>query len=266
MIASDTFRTLHHAGTIVLANPWDIGSARLFAAAGFPALATTSGGLAASLGRLDQTLRREELIAHVAALTASVDVPVTVDAEDGYGGDAAAVAETVRLLAAAGAAGCSIEDYDARSGQIRPLGEAVERVTAAAEAAHGMVITGRCEHHLYGLDDLDATIGRLRAYGEAGAECVYAPGLLAPAAIRRVVEEVGVAVNVLAMAGGLTVTQLGSLGVRRVSTGSWLSTAAYGAALDLARSLAAGAGVPADVPRPPHAIVAQAWGGRGTHG
>jgi 2-methylisocitrate lyase-like PEP mutase family enzyme len=234
-----TFRALHEQGTFVLPNPWDVGSARLLEELGFAALATTSSGLAATLGRGDQQVTRDELVAHVAALTAAVRVPVTVDAEHGYAADAAGVAETVELLAAAGASGLSIEDYDPVSKRIVPVDVAVARIAAAAQACdlHGMVLTGRAENLLYGVLDLDDTVARLRAYRDAGAHCVYAPGLTALPEIARVVEEAGAPVNVLALTGGPSVPELAAVGVRRVSTGGALAFAAYGAAVSAAREL-----------------------------
>jgi 2-methylisocitrate lyase-like PEP mutase family enzyme len=235
----DRFRALHDAGTFLLPNPWDVGSARLLAGLGFPALATTSSGLAASLGKRDQQVTRDELVAHVAALTAAVRIPVNVDAERCYADTPAGIAETVDLLAGAGAAGISIEDYDPGPGRVEPAGVAAERVAAAAEACarHGVVLTARAENHLYGNDDLDDTIARLRAYRDAGADVVYAPGLRAPADIARLVESVPAPVNVLAVAGGPSVPELAGLGVRRVSTGGALAWAAYGALRDAAREL-----------------------------
>ena len=162
---------------------------------------------------------------------------VSVDAERCFADDPAGVAETVRLVAEAGAAGCSIEDYDPRSGSIDPIEVAIERVAAAAEAAskHGMVLTARAENHLYGLDDLDDTITRLRAYRDAGADVLYAPGLVAADEIKRVVDEVGAPINVLAMRRTPPVPALAALGVRRVSTGGGLARAAYGALVAAAR-------------------------------
>ena len=233
------FRLLHSAGTFVFPNPWDVPSARLLAHLGFPALATTSSGLAASLGRTDQHVTREELVTHVAALTAAVRVPVSVDAERGYADDPAGVAETVRMLADAGASGVSIEDSDPGTAQITPVEVAAERVAAAASVCrrYGMVLTGRAENHLYGINDLHDTIVRLTAYRDAGAACVYAPGLTDLRDIARVVEAVGVAVNVLALRDGPTVSQLADVGVRRVSTGGGLAWAAYGALVDAALEL-----------------------------
>lgn len=233
------FRRLHAAGTFVLPNAWDVGSARLLQQLGFAAVATTSSGLAATLGRADQRLTRDDVVSHVAALTAAVTVPVAVDAERGYAADPAGVAETVELLASAGASGVSIEDYDPATGRVDPVEVAVERVAAAAAVCdrHGIVLTGRAENHLYGVADLDDTIARLRAYRSAGAGCVYAPGLVGPADIARVVAETGAAVNVLAMRQGPTVPELADTGVRRVSTGGGLAWAAYGALVSAAREL-----------------------------
>ncbi|MFI7544032.1 isocitrate lyase/phosphoenolpyruvate mutase family protein [Actinoplanes sp. NPDC049599] len=235
----DHFRALHESGTFLLPNPWDVGSARLLAGLGFPALASTSSGLAASLGKRDQQVTRDELVAHVAAVTAAVRVPLNVDAERCFADSPAGIAETVDLLAAAGAAGISIEDYDPATGQIETVATATERVAAAAAACarHGIVLTARAENLLYGHDDLADTIARLRAYRDAGAEVLYAPGLRTPADITRVVEAVAAPVNVLAVAGAPTVAELTELGVRRVSTGGALAWAAYGALRDAAREL-----------------------------
>jgi 2-methylisocitrate lyase-like PEP mutase family enzyme len=235
----NAFRSLHTAGTFVLPNPWDVPSARLLAHLGFPALATTSSGFAASLGRADQNVTRDELVTHVATLTAAVEVPVSVDAEQGYAADPAGVAETVRLLAEAGASGVSIEDYDPALGRIEPVEIATERIAAAASVctAFGMVLTGRAENHLYGHHDLPDTIARLTAYRDAGATCLYAPGLTDLDDIARLVTEVGAPVNVLAMHGGPAVPQLAEAGVRRVSTGGSLAWAAYGALVDAAAEL-----------------------------
>lgn len=220
-------------------NAWDIGSARLLASLGFPAIATTSSGHAAALGRPDQHVTRDELLVHVAALVGAVEIPLSVDSERCFADDPAGVAETVRLIAGAGASGCSIEDYDPRSGSIDPLDVAVERVAAAARAAgdQGMVLTARAENHLYGLGDLDDTITRLRAYRDAGAEVLYAPGLTSAEEIRRIVETVGAPINVLAMRRTPSVPELARLGVRRVSTGAGLARAAYGALAAAAHEL-----------------------------
>jgi 2-methylisocitrate lyase-like PEP mutase family enzyme len=235
----ERFRALHAEGLFVMPNPWDVGSARLLASAGFPALATTSSGHAASLGRADYAVRRDEMLHLVAAVAGSVAVPINVDSERCFADDPAGVAETVGLIAEAGAAGCSIEDFDPGVGGIDPLEIAVDRVAAAAGAAarHGLVLTARAENHLHGIDDLDDTIARLCAYRDAGAEVVYAPGLVAPDDIRRVIDAVRVPVNVLALRDGPSIADLEALGVRRVSTGGALARVAYGAVLAAAAHL-----------------------------
>jgi 2-methylisocitrate lyase-like PEP mutase family enzyme len=235
----EDFRELHRAGTFVIPNPWDVPSARLLEQLGFRALATTSSGFAASLGRGDQHVTRDELVAHVATLTAAVKVPVSVDAERGYADDTAGVAATVRLLIDAGAAGVSIEDYDPVSDRIYPVEVAAERIAAAAAECDrdGVVLTGRAENHLYDAGDLDDTIARLAAYRDAGATCLYAPGLSGLDDIARVVREVGAPINVLALRHGPSVPELASAGVRRVSTGGSLAWAAYGALADAAIEL-----------------------------
>ncbi|MBL7257735.1 isocitrate lyase/PEP mutase family protein [Paractinoplanes lichenicola] len=229
------FRLLHESGTFVMPNPWDAGSARILEGLGFAALATTSSGLAAALGKADQQVTRDELVAHVDVLTRAINIPLNVDAERCFDD----VAETVELLAAAGAAGVSIEDYDPASSKIETLEAGAQRVATAKEACarHGVVLTARAENLLYGHDDLDDTIRRLRAYREAGADVVYAPGLREPGHIARVVAEVDAPVNVLAVAGAPPVSELAKLGVRRVSTGGALAWAAYGALRDAAREL-----------------------------
>jgi 2-methylisocitrate lyase-like PEP mutase family enzyme len=228
------FRALHAAEEIfVMPNPWDVGSARLLQSFGFPALATTSAGFALTLGRRDGGVTRDELAAHVAQLAAAVDVPLNVDSERCFPDDPGGVAWTVELLGEAGASGFSIEDYDPAGNRIEDVAVAAERVATAASVAHGlaepMVLTARAENHLRGVDDLDDTIARLVAYRDAGADAVYAPGLADLAQIARVVEEVGLPVNVLALPNVPSVAELASVGVRRVSTGSLLANAAYGA-------------------------------------
>jgi 2-methylisocitrate lyase-like PEP mutase family enzyme len=233
------FRSLHEAGTFLLPNPWDAGSARLLESLGFAALATTSSGLAASLGKRDQQVTRDELVAHVAAVTAVIGVPLNVDAERLFASTPAGIPETVDMLASAGASGISIEDYDPATGLVETISAGVSRVAAAAEACrrHGIVLTARAENHLYGHDDLDDTIARLRAYREAGADVVYAPGLRTPEDVARLVASVECPVNVLAVAGGPSVPELAALGVRRISTGGALAWVAFGALRDAAREL-----------------------------
>jgi 2-methylisocitrate lyase-like PEP mutase family enzyme len=224
------FRELHQRGELfVMPNPWDVGSARLLELAGFPALATTSAGFAWSLGKADTTVTRDELVAHVRALTATIGVPLNVDSERCYPDEPGGVAETVRLLRDAGAAGCSVEDWDPAAGRIDAVEVAAARVAEAAEAADGLVITGRCENHVHGVDDLDDTIARLVAYRDAGASCLYAPGLADLGQIRRVVEAVGSPVNVLLRPRGPSIPELAAARVRRVSTGGALARAAYAA-------------------------------------
>jgi 2-methylisocitrate lyase-like PEP mutase family enzyme len=238
------FRELHAREQLfVLPNPWDVGSARLLASLGFEALATTSSGFAWSLGKRDQQVIRDELVAHVASVAAATPLPLNVDSERCYPDDPGGIAETVALLAGAGAAGLSIEDYDPASDRIDDVGLAAERVAIAAEAAHGladpMVLTGRAENHIRGVDDLDDTIERLLAYRDAGADCVYAPGLSTLEQVRAVVEAVGVPVNVLALRNGPSIKELAAAGVRRVSTGGALARAAYGALLEASNELLA---------------------------
>lgn len=233
----DTFRTLHEDGIFVMPNPWDRGSAKVLIEAGFAALATTSAGRGRSVGKDDQQLTRDELVTHVADLTEFIShsfddaIPLNVDSERLYPHDHGGIAESVRLLAAAGAAGCSIEDYDPASASIDPIEQATSAVAeaAAACAEHGMVLTARAENHLYGDTTrdpqtaahlLDDTIARLRSYTAAGAEVLYAPGLRTAADIGALVEAVDGPVNVLALPGGPSVPELEALGVRRVSIGS----------------------------------------------
>jgi 2-methylisocitrate lyase-like PEP mutase family enzyme len=210
-------------------NPWDIGSAVHLEAMGFKALATTSSGHAASLGRQDQEIRFDELRDHVAALTAAVRIPLNVDAERLFGETPDECAEHLVGLAECGAAGVSIEDYNPTTSTIEPLAEFVQKVAAcsAAAAKLGVVLTARAENHLYGIDDVTDTIVRLQAFRTAGAHVVYAPGLVAAEDIVRVVDEVGGAVNVLLRESGPSVSELADLGVRRASTGGRLASVAY---------------------------------------
>lgn len=253
------FRRLHaREGLFVMPNPWDLGSAKLLAALGFEALATTSAGLAWALGKLDQTVTRDELVTHVAALSEATTLPLNVDSERCYPDDPGGIAETVRRLGEVGAAGCSIEDYDPTFARVISIEHATAAVAEAVRAAGAfdppLVVTARAENHLRGIDDLDDTIARLVAYRDAGADCVYAPGLTDLRQIARVVEEVGIPVNVLALPAGPSIPELASVGVRRVSTGSLLASAAYGALVAGAHELAgpgtseyARAGVPRDL-------------------
>ena len=237
------FRDLHAGDRLfAIPNPWDVGSGRLLEAAGFEALATTSAGFAWSLGKLDQSVTRDELVGHVVALAAATTVPLNVDSERCYPDDPGGVAETVALLAEAGAAGLSIEDYDPAMGAIDDVGPATERVAEAAEAAHRlaepMVLTGRAENHIRGVDDLDDTIVRLVAYRDgrrrlpvrtrahrSGSDPSSRGG-------RRQAP-----VNVLMLPGGPSLAELAEAGVRRASTGGLLAGAAYGALVAAADEL-----------------------------
>lgn len=235
-----SFRALHEREQLfVMPNPWDVGSAKLLASLGFEALATTSAGFAWSLGKMDQQVTRDELVAHVAALAAATDLPLNVDSERCYPDDPGGVAETAALLAGAGAAGFSVEDWDPATGTIDPVEVAVARVAVAADAAGSLVLTARAENHIHGIDDLGDTIARLVAYRNAGAGVVYAPGLTRIDQIAAVVEAVGIPVNVLALPNGPSVAELAAAGVRRVSTGGALARASYGALLAGARELLA---------------------------
>ena len=239
------FHELHvREQLFVMPNPWDVGSARILAALGFEALATTSAGYAWVLGKLDTQVTRDELVAHVAELAPATDLPLNVDSERCYPDEHGGVAETVRRLGEAGAAGCSIEDWNPVTGQIEDVGLATERVAEAAGAARAfdppLVLTGRAENHLHGIDDLDDTIARLVAYRDAGADCVYAPWLSTAEQISAVVDAVGVPVNVLATPAVPPLPELAQFGVRRISTGSLLAGVAYGALAAAARELRGG--------------------------
>jgi 2-methylisocitrate lyase-like PEP mutase family enzyme len=237
------FLALHHRDRPLLQpNAWDVGSARLLASLGFEAIATTSSGFAATLGRLDGSVTRDEALAHGAQLAASVDIPVAADTENGFADDPAGVRELVALACATGLAGCSIEDFTRRSDNpIYDIGLAKERIVAAAEAAHGagaqLVLTARAENHIHGRDDLADTIARLQAYQEAGADVLFAPGVKTLADIRSLVSSVDRPVNVLAMPGCPTVDEMASVGVARVSVGGAFAFAALAGLIEAATEL-----------------------------
>jgi 2-methylisocitrate lyase-like PEP mutase family enzyme len=237
------FLALHQPGKpLLLPNPWDLGSARLLAAMGYAALATTSSGFAASLGREDGSVTREEALVHSAVIVAATDLPVSADLEKAFADEPAGVAETVRLAAEVGLAGCSVEDFTGREDSpIYDTGQATERVRAAAEAAHAgpvpLVLTARAENYLHGRPDLADTIARLQAFQEAGADVLYAPGLRSIDDIRQVVGEVSRPVNVLAFDGAPTVPELADAGVSRVSVGGAFAFAALGALVAAATEL-----------------------------
>ncbi|QYX57283.1 isocitrate lyase/phosphoenolpyruvate mutase family protein [Roseovarius sp. SCSIO 43702] len=243
-----SFRALHRPGDpFVLPNAWDRGTARMFEASGAAAIATTSAGHSFSQGRVDGgTLTRDEALAHVQDLVSAVRIPVSGDFENGFGEAPEQVAETIRLAAEVGLSGCSIEDtalpeftpYEARL--------SVERIRAGAAAAralpHDFVLVARADGVMLGQYDLDEAIRRIRAYEEAGADCVYVPGLPDGAAARRVIESVGVPVNILASGpfSALTQADFACLGAARLSTGGALARVAYGAAIAAVRRMLGG--------------------------
>lgn len=245
MNTGEAFRALHEReGAFVIPNPWDVGTARILAALGFEALATTSAGLAFSLGKPDGGVTREEALAHCRALVAATDLPVSADLEKGFGDSPESAAETIRAAAGTGLAGCSLEDYTGdRANPIFPFELAVERIQAAVEAKRALpedfVLTARCENLIRGRDDLDDTIRRLQAYDEAGADVLYAPGLRDLESIRMVCRSVSKPVNVLPVPGAsFTVAELAEAGVKRISVGSLLARAAFGAFVAAAREMA----------------------------
>lgn len=240
---ADRFLELHRPGRpLLMPNPWDRGSARLLESLGFEALATTSSGFAATLGRLDGMVSREEAIAHAAEIVEAVDVPVSADLENGFVDDPSDVAETVRLALDAGLSGCSIEDYAGRDDDtIYDAGLARERVEAAAEAAHSgprrLVLTARAENQIHGRDDLPDTIARLQSFQEAGADVLFAPGVRELSEIRELIASVDLPVNVLVLPGMPSVSELAEAGVSRISVGGAFAFAAYGAAASAGREL-----------------------------
>jgi 2-methylisocitrate lyase-like PEP mutase family enzyme len=234
----NTFLDLHRPGDpLLLPNPWDAGSARMLAALGYRALATTSGGFAATLGRPDLSVSRDEALAHASVIAAATDLPVSADLENCFADDPAGVARTVTAAVGAALAGCSIEDATGRADD--PIYEAelaAERVAAAVEAAGDrLVVTARAENHLYGRGDLADTIARLQSFQLAGAHVLYAPGLTRADDIRAVVRSVDRPVNVLALPAAPTVAELAELGVARISVGGAFAFAAYGALVEAAR-------------------------------
>jgi 2-methylisocitrate lyase-like PEP mutase family enzyme len=241
--ASDRFLELHRPGKpLLLPNAWDVGSARILASLGFEALATTSSGFAATLGRLDGSVTREEALSHAAQLVAATELPVSADLENGFGDAPQDVAETVRLARETGLAGCSIEDFTRdRERPIYDFDVAVERVAAAVQAAHdggsSFVLTARCENHLHGRDDLDDTIARLIAYQEAGADVLFAPGPSRQEDIGAIVQAVNRPVNVIARIDAPPVAELAALGVSRISVGGSLAFAALATLVDAANEI-----------------------------
>jgi 2-methylisocitrate lyase-like PEP mutase family enzyme len=226
------FQALHAGEPFVIPNPWDAGSARVLAALGFEALATTSSGFAFTLGRLDAGTSLDEVAAHVEALASATQLPISVDLEHGYGPEPESAARAIERVAEAGAVGGSIEDYDP-DGHIYELEHATERVAAAAEAARLLpfpfMLTGRAENHIRGNPDLDDTIARLKAYESAGADVLYAPGLSTVEEIRTVCDAVSRPVNVLARPN-LAAAEIFDAGAQRISVGgalTWVAVRAF---------------------------------------
>lgn len=239
------FRALHkRESAFLIPNPWDMGTARMLANLGFEALATTSAGQAFSMGQQDNTVGRDDLIAHVSSIVSATDLPVSADLENGFGDGPDEVAHTIALAAAAGVVGGSIEDATGRRDE--PIYEetlAVERIRAAAQVVRSLpfafTLTARCENFLVGVTDLKATIKRLQAYEEAGADVLYAPGLGSRADIAAVASSVGRPLNIVMGLRGchLDQAELSTLGVKRISVGSALSRVALGSFLRAAREM-----------------------------
>ena len=233
---AERFAALHEGDPFVIPNPWDAGSARVLAALGFQALATTSSGLAFTLGRRDGGVTLDEVVEHVRAIDGATDLPVSVDLENGYGADAEDAAPAIERAAEAGAVGGSIEDYDP-AGHLYEPERAAERVAAAVEAARALpfrfMLTARAENHIRGNPDLADTIGRLQAYERTGADVLYAPGLRSVDEIRAVCEAVSLPVNVLAVPD-LSLAEILGAGARRVSVGGSLTWVAVEAMADAA--------------------------------
>lgn len=239
------FRALHASGCFVLPNPWDVGSARLLEQLGFKALASTSSGLAWSQGRPDNGVSRDAVLAHLRGLVAATDLPLNADFEGGFAESPAGVAESVRMAIDTGVAGLSIEDSTgAADAPLRTIDDAVLRLKAARAAIDDsgtdVILVGRAENFIVGRPDLEDTVRRLRAYAEAGADCLYAPGIQTPEQIATVVAAVAPKpVNLLiGSASTLTVTDVAALGVRRISVGGALARAAWGGFLRAAQALA----------------------------
>jgi len=240
---ADRFLASHRGDSpLLMPNAWDAGTAKVFESLGFEAVATTSSGFAATLGRLDGSVSLDEAIDHSADLVDAVDVPVSADLENGYADDPGGVAATVSRALGAGLAGCSVEDYTGdKDNPIYEIGLARDRITAAAEAAHAgpsrLVLTARCENFLRGRIDLADTISRLQAYQEAGADVLYAPGVTALEDIRAIVDAVDRPINVIALPNAPSVAELASLGVGRVSVGGAFAWVALGAVVEAANEL-----------------------------
>lgn len=243
---SSRFLELHRGNApLLLPNPWDVGTARLLAWLGFSALATTSSGFAATLGRRDGVATADQALQHAATIVDAVDLPVSADLENGYAHDAESVAGVVSAAARIGLAGCSIEDFTGEDdAPVYEREHAAERIAAAAEAAHVgtqcLVLTARSENYLHGRPDLADTIARLQAFQEAGADVLYAPGVSGPSEIASIISSVDVPLNVLLLPHGPTVAELTTLGVRRISVGGTFAYATIGSLVEAGRELLAG--------------------------
>lgn len=239
---AEAFLALHHGDApLLLPNPWDVGSAKILETIGFSALATTSAGFAGTLGRLDGGVTRDEVLSHTRAICAAVEVPVSADLENCFAHEPAGVAEAITLAIESGLAGGSCEDFSGSNDEIYDAALAVERVAAAADAAHRgpvrFVLTARCENYLHGHNDFDDTLERLLAYQAAGADVLYAPGMQDRDDLRRLTDAVDLPVNVLALPGTAPVAELAELGVKRISVGSGFSSVAAGALAEAGREL-----------------------------
>jgi 2-methylisocitrate lyase-like PEP mutase family enzyme len=237
---AERFLALHQRSTpLLMPNPWDVGSARLLTELGFEALATTSGGFAATLGRVDGSVTRDEAVTHATHVAAAVDVPVSADFENGFADAPDGVAETVALGVAGGLAGCSVEDWSGT--EIYDVDLAAARVAAAVAIAHAgevhLVVTARAENFIHDRQDLADTIARLQRYQEAGADVLFAPGVTAADDLRTLVGEVDRPVNVLALPGVPSVAELAKIGVKRVSVGSAFLWTAIGAVVEAAAEM-----------------------------
>ena len=241
----EIFRALHQRdGAFIIPNPWNIGTARLLAATGFEALATTSVGYAFSIGRQDHEVTRDEMIAHATEMCAASDLPISADLENGFGDDVDSVAQTIRMAAAAGLAGCSIEDSsNDPADPIYAIDHATDRIRAAVDVVRGLpfpfMFTARAENYLHGRKDLKDTIKRLQAFQEAGADVLYAPGITDMAEITTLVKAVDRPVNVLVGMQGFhfNMTDLSTAGAKRLSVGGALARVALAAVLDAAREM-----------------------------
>jgi 2-methylisocitrate lyase-like PEP mutase family enzyme len=238
----ENFQALHQGDPFVIPNPWDAGSASVLAGLGFKALATTSSGFAFTLGRPDGTVTLDEIVAHVSSLSEVTDLPVSVDLEHGYGPVAEDAARAISSVAEAGAVGGSIEDYDRDDEELYEIELGAERVAAAVEAARALdfpfTLTARAENHLRGRPEIEETIARLQAYERAGADVLYAPGLITAEEIRTICEAVSKPVNVLAFSRqNLTFAEIAEAGAQRVSLGGGLTWSAVNGAIEAAERI-----------------------------